>query len=175
MKKLTLLLLTLCISLSAAHAQEVFAKGKSTLNIGTSLLGTLERSHSIKVPHLSATYDLSVADKLFGNNGSIGIGAYVGHVGLKSTNIGEYSYTSVALRTTLHIDLFQGFDLYIGGLGGYAIKHGSHPLHDSIGIRSQLVWGSFGGARYMFTDHFGAYVEGGYGLYTVNAGITLRF
>lgn len=177
MRKLTLLLVTAFLTLSATYAQDVFSKGKSTINIGASFFGELDKGSvwKMRTPNLAVAYDLSVADKLFGDYGSIGVGAYISNVGYKSDAMGNFGFTTVGARGTLHFEFVKNLDLYVGGMAGYAIRSGEAEKLDPVNIKSRLAWVGFGGARYMFTNFLGIYAEGGYGEYMLNGGLTLRF
>lgn len=177
MRKLTLLLVTAFLTLSAMHAQDVFSKGKSTLNIGSSFFSELDKGSvwKTRIPHIAVAYDLSVADKLFGEYGSIGVGAYISNVGYKSESMGNFGFTTVGTRGTLHFEFVKNLDLYLGGMAGYAFRNGEDAKLSSVNIKSKFTWVGFGGVRYMFTDLFGIYAEGGYGAYMLNGGLTLRF
>ncbi|MDO4771112.1 hypothetical protein [Porphyromonas sp.] len=176
MKRLFLSLVAVLLTLSAAHAQGVFSQGRSTINIGGAFFGELDKGRTIKTPHLSVAYDLSVVDKLFGEYGSLGVGAYIANVGYKSDAMGNFGFTTVGARGTLHFEFVKNLDLYIGGMAGYAIRSsGKDEMLDTLNIKSQFAWTGFGGIRYMFTNFLGIYAEGGYGAYMLNGGLTLRF
>jgi outer membrane protein W len=96
----------------------------------------------------------------------------------------KWSTLSIMARGAYHFNVRnRNFDPYIGvGIGyrKYSYKYTStdptfNETTSDITLGVPLAYQLFVGARYMFNDNFGAYIEAGYGLSVLNAGITLSF
>lgn len=102
----------------------------------------------------------------------------------------KLSNTVVGVRGAIHLnELLESsqFDVYGGVMLGYNI--GSYKdkttrayngitedYSDNYHYKLNFVtWSTFVGGRYLFSDHFGAYLELGYGLSYLNLGLTAKF
>jgi outer membrane protein W len=138
---------------------------------------------------VALTFERAVTD-------NIGIGLQLGYSSYggtwnQSSYLGstyDYKYKwstlSIMARGAYHFNVRnRNFDPYIGaGIGyrKYSYKYTStdptfNSTSNNISLGIPLAYQLFVGARYMFNDNFGAYVEAGYGLSVLNAGITLSF
>jgi len=133
---------------------------------------------------VSLSYERGITD-------NIGIGAAIGYSTYGATwsqYLYDYKYRwttlSIMVRGAYHFNVRNDqFDPYIGaGIGflKYSYKWESNePGFNedayNVDFGTPLGYQIFAGARYMFTDNLGAYLEVGYGLAVANAGLTLAF
>lgn len=102
----------------------------------------------------------------------------------------KWSNTVVGVRGAIHLnELLESsqFDVYGGvmldyNIGSYKDKttrayNGiTEDYSDNYHYKLNFVtWSTFVGGRYLFSDHFGAYLELGYGLSYLNLGLTAKF
>jgi len=96
----------------------------------------------------------------------------------------EHKYTQICLRPAFHIPLGMAkFDPYVAVPFGLN-KVKATPFNNEGAfnyvqepMKSGFAWAIHGGANLYFSDHVGAFVEGGYGsgLPMVNFGVALKF
>lgn len=138
---------------------------------------------------VAVSYERAVTDN-FGVGIQFGYSSYGGTWNQSSYLGSSYQYKyrwstlSVMARGAYHFNVRnRNFDPYAGAGIGYR-KYGykytsSDPAFNSstnnISLGIPLAYQVFVGARYMFNDNVGAYIEAGYGLSVLNAGITLSF
>lgn len=193
MKRLTLLLILSFLGL-ASMAQEVFYKGTIATNVSIGL-GNSVTGFGLGLPPVSLAVDYGIVDNLImGENGSIGIGGYLGF----ATNGERYDYfgysykarytrMAFGVRGTFHYQFLDKLDTYAGlmlGLYTYSWKYdysGSYDPYDDYyyGLNnnsnsSDFAFSAFVGARYYFNDNFGVNTEIGYGFTYLSAGLTYR-
>ena len=168
MKRLSLLLLALCVMGGAANAQkkpfrdgDVFSKGDVVLNLGIGLGNMVYNdSYTKKVPPISLSGEYAVTGNLFNNGrGVVGLGAYIGYTGAK----------------------YRAFDNLDAGWNFNNITmtndYGSFPsgLRPSAPAVGGFEFAFYVGARYYLTQRFAVFGEVGYGLATVNLGLAYKF
>lgn len=187
MKKRTLLLLLMCFFAVGLKAQEVFYKGTIAANASVGL-GSYN-NYGMGIPPLSLAVDVGIINNLIGNNGSIGIGGYIGF----ATNSNSYGYYTnyykstvtrmcFGIRGTFHYQFLDKLDTYAGlmlGLYTYKWKYDwSDSYYDYYSPNntktSDFAFSVFAGARYYFNEKFGVNAEIGYGFTYLSAGITYR-
>ena len=133
---------------------------------------------------VSLNYERGVTDNIW-------VGLAIGYstydaTWLQSAYDYKYRWTTLSImaRAAYHFNVRNDqFDPYIGaGIGflKYSYKWESNePGFDeslyNVDLGTPLGYQIFAGARYMFTDNLGAYLEVGYGLAVANAGLTLAF
>lgn len=148
MKRLGLLLAIVCLlGVSTANAQSTFKKGDCTANV---MLGV-----GAGLP-VSGSFEWSVASGFIkGNNGSIGVGPYVGfRIPLGKDQVG---CLDVSARAAFHYQFVEKLDTYIGlGLGMWGTTNNGFAA--GLGISGYL------GARYYFWNNIGLCTELGYGI-----------
>jgi len=187
MKKILLMAAAAILTAGVASAQEVFQKGDLVFNAGVGIGNSLYTGTGYKstLPPLSISGEYGIFDNLIhGDNGSIGVGGYLGYAGSKFKTIIDgseygYKYSSfiIGARGTFHYQFVRNLDTYAGVTLGYDIR--SHKStgkeHSSLGYEDGTFYPSlFVGARYWFTPGFGAFAEAGYGVSYLNLGVAFR-
>ncbi len=182
MKKSFIILFTLVVSLmtSELHAQ-AFEKGTTAINAGIGL-GTALGGYGKARPAISVSADFGIWE--VGGPGVISLGGYVGNTGYKYTGAGytsKWNYMIIGARGAYHYNGFENLpelDLYGGAMLGYnSVNYSSDVDEGSYGksYGSGIGLSGFAGARWFFTDQFGAYAELGYGVSVLNVGATYKF
>jgi hypothetical protein len=179
MKKLALIIAVVaCFSVSS-NAQEMFGKGTQLFKLGIGVNGN-------GTP-FEVSYERGVKDDFLGVDGLVlGLGGNIGYYGYKENFAGyginyswKYTDVIVAGRALAHYPIIDKLDTYAGVLLGYnvaSVKYdgpnsGSIPTPSAGGV----VFGGVAGARYEFSQSWGAYVEAGFGISNVNLGIAYKF
>lgn len=168
-----------------------FTQGQSSLQAGIGFpslikpeidsfmyFGEVERS---KFPPVQLRYEHAVTN-------NIGIGMMLGYSKSKVTitdntdpeNINGFNYTYLILgaRGAFHLNANSPkFDPYLVGFGGLNLTTTSsfgpdNPLETQKKI---FIWSIHAGANYYFVGPLGAFLEVGYGVSIVNAGLTFKF
>ena len=90
---------------------------------------------------------------------------------------GAYHYNLKALNIDAeNLDLYFGFGL--GYTGWSSKRESTDPIFNLYNINTPLGspvgFSSFVGARYMFTEKIGGYLEAGYGLSAIQLGLTFK-
>ncbi|HEX2969809.1 MAG TPA: hypothetical protein VHO46_11980 [Bacteroidales bacterium] len=179
MKKILVLLVAVCFSVSQLLAQEsTFNKGEKVLNlglgIGTSLYSGI--GYSGLIPPLSGSLEVGVVDNVI-EKGVIGVGGYLGFASYKWDDYYRYTNIIIGPRGTFHYPLVDKLDTYAGLMIGYNIVStkwigsGNEITHGSVG---GVVSSFFIGGRYYFSDKMAAMMELGYGIAYLNLGIALK-
>jgi hypothetical protein len=176
--KISSLLAFIFFTINLSHAQHMQA-GTRMVQAGLGLGGWA--TYSSQTPIISASYMHGINDDFLDGKlavgGSIGYKSATYHSGYDYT--WKWNYTFIAGRATWHpnfIDIDK-LDTYAGlGLGLLMVKfdaRGDRYAAESGG--SSLVLTGLIGARYAFSDHWGAYVEIGnnLGYLTLGASYTL--
>lgn len=175
MKRKCLLFAILCFLTLGIKAQDVFSKGAIAVN-ATVGIGSYS-GYSIGIPPLAVSADVGVVDNLIGENGSIGVGGYIGF----ATN--SYSYYSNAtlsrmcfgVRGTFHYEFDAKFDTYAGlMLGVYTYRWNDDYINSYIHNSSSMAFSSFIGGRYYFSESMAINAEVGYGFTYISAGVTFK-
>jgi hypothetical protein len=171
MKKIIIFCFLACFAV-AANAQDIFQKGTSVLNLGIGL-----GSH---IP-VEASYEYGIVDGLIdGENGSIGLGGYVGWYSYSDSYAGgKWSYSDLVLgvRGAFHYQFVDQLDTYAGLMLGYDIASakwkGDGPAFGTAAA-SAAALSAFVGARYYFSPSIAAYGELGYGIAYLSVGVALK-
>jgi hypothetical protein len=179
MKKLLSVSIFIVIAAAISFGQ-TYKKGDNNLNIGIGP-GLAGIYGSMSVPSISAGYQVGVHQK-FSVGGIVGYssssydeGTYYG-VDYKWT----YTYIFIGGRGEYHfIDAdIENLDIYAGITLGYNIVSVSSPSNTLYGNYtaegSYLLYGFHAGGRYYFTPKIGAFLELGYGVGYIVAGVTFR-
>ncbi|RPJ04951.1 MAG: hypothetical protein EHM28_13080 [Spirochaetaceae bacterium] len=93
----------------------------------------------------------------------------------------DYSYLLIGVRAAYHFTQLikvENLDVYAGVLLGYYIVNVDEPSGFPVALydpsANTIGFGVFGGARYYFTDMFGAFAEVGYSFGYISVGGILR-
>jgi hypothetical protein len=155
--------------LSATHAQDIFRKGTQIVNAGIGLGSSIP---------IEVSYERSILDGLIkGNNGAIGVGAYLGYYG-ESESDWRYRHYVLGARGAFHYQFIPKLDTYGGLMIGYNIATVKWTGEgESVGTASgsALGYSLFVGGRYFFKPNLGVYGELGYGIAYLSVGVTLKF
>ena len=178
MKKLLSVSIFIVLVASLSFGQ-TYKKGNNMLNIGigpglAGIYGTMD------IPSISAGFQAGIHEK-FSVGGIVGYssssydgGTYLGH-----DYEWTYTYIVIGARGEYHfVDAdVEDLDLYGGVTLGYNIVSVSEPsgytgFYSSEG--SYLLSGFHAGGRYYFSQSIGAFLELGYGVGYIVAGVTFR-
>lgn len=181
MKKLLFILLLSAAMLAFTGTQaQSFENGTFAVNAGIGL-GTGLGGYGSARPAISVSADKGLWE--IGGPGVISLGGYIGNTGYKYSGEGysaKWNYTIIGARGAYHYNGFDvpELDLYGGLMLSYNImKFSSNQSEDYFGrsYGSGIGFTGFLGARWFFSDMFGAYAELGYGVSILNIGVSLRF
>ena len=175
MKKILLALVASVIGLASysASAQNVVERGTNVVNLGVGL----NSSNSDNLFTVVGSWDYGVIGNLFDSRSALTLGAQ----GAFSTSQYLYSF-SIGPTVGIHYHFIPKLDTYLRLMLGYS--NWSHKnnttteLIKSAGLHSEgggFGWNLALGARYMFTQNVGAFVEVGYGISVANIGVAFRF
>jgi outer membrane protease len=178
MKKLVILLVAV-FGVSFASAQS-FNVGTSVVQAGIGLgsnLGGLGKGR----PALSVSYEYG--KWAVGGPGVISLGGYIGNTGYKYTAAGysqKWDYTIIGLRSAYHYNGFTDapqLDVYGGAMLSYnnVSYKTSGVFSGSNAYGSGVDFSLYLGGRWFFNENFGAFAELGYGVSTLNLGLSYRF
>lgn len=180
MKKTVFVILAIFTAMGA-YAQQPFQEGTTMANLGIGVgsnlggLGNARPAISIAVDH---------GFWAVGGPGVISLGGYVGNTGYRYNGSGyasKWNYIVVGVRGAYHYNGFESIpelDLYGGLMLAYNIVNYSYegsgtPISNNYG--SGLGLTGFVGGRYLFSDNFGVFAELGYGVSSLNVGVTYKF
>lgn len=188
-KKLLLLVAAFCFLGMGLKAQEVFHKGDIVGNVQVGF--GVYNGYGIGFPPTTLSVDVGAFDNLIkGENGSIGIGGFVGFANYRDKNVNDYiTYKDVTMRMcfgargTFHYQFVENLDTYAGAMFGVYTYNNKHVVKDANGNNADINKTSsvgfahsvFAGARYYFSDSFGVSAEAGYGFTNISVGITFKF
>lgn len=183
MKKSYLIIVLIAVLLLPATQFTASAQGIEKRNIlinaglgfGYFYTGTYSRGLPVGI---GANMEYSITDE-------IGVGGYLAYTRGSYNDyyyyqgVGDkYYYSSVdfGVRGSYHFAKLlrvnnKKFDPYAGVLLGFASRNSDYDYYAGAhSVRS----GIFAGARYFFSNNFGAYGEAGYGIHPITIGLTFR-
>lgn len=178
MKKLFIVLFS--VMATAVFAQP-FKNGTASVNAGIGL-GTGLGGYGSARPAISIAADHGLWE--VGGPGIISLGGYLGNTGYKYSGDGysaKWNYFIIGARGAYHYNGLTNvpeLDLYGGLMLSYNIVKYSSDLDDNYfgkSYGSGIGLTGFAGARWFFSDNFGAYAELGYGVSILNVGATFKF
>ena len=178
MKKISLLIVAAFLLLGSANAQKsMFQKGTQLFKVG---VGYVAEGFPLEV-----SYEKGFKTDLAGVKGlNLGLGGYLGYYGFTedfSNLAGDYSfkytYIIVGGRAIAHYQFIENFDTYFGVMLGYNIASVSYDGPGSLDVPSAggFTYSGVVGVRYEFNPKMGVYVEAGYGVANVTAGLAVKF
>lgn len=170
MKRIYSLLAGLLLSVGMLSAQS-FENGTNvaSVNVGFGTYGV-----PVSLSYERGVYDINDAM-------SIGAGGIIGYGAESESFLGGKMKTSnmlIGAQGNYHYTGLDDLDLYAGLILGYNTASakwdgkGSAPVAASDGA---FLFGARAGARYYFTENFGANAEIGYGIGVLSVGVSYRF
>lgn len=194
MKKLLLAAVALVASLSLSAQITVGEQVASgTIGLVNNVYGG---GYDSKLPPISLSYEYGLMEDAFEVPGlSIGVGGVFAYTSAKTLytwgdDVYGWKYGSIILAAKgwAHYDVLGLFDMQVDNLDTYAAltlgynigtskKWGDwyEGADTSTSSVSGLIYGFSIGARYWFMDNLAANLELGYGLATINLGVSYRF
>ena len=200
-KSITTLVLFMLFIIAQTTEAQVFKKDDKFLNIGYgfgSYYSNFGKAYSNQFGYTqngfgpaSISFDHGVTNKL-------SIGGFIGYyrsgvswntVGYPTLNIPSYEYKyswsglQILLRGAYHYNFdVEKLDTYFGvgfGYTNWSYKwESTEPSFNSAAYNiksgSPVGLSGFVGARYMFSEKLGGYIEGGWGLSAVQLGLTFK-
>jgi hypothetical protein len=178
------LILALFIPLASLNAQ-LFDQGDKVLSFGLGLGATYYTGgwgYKTTVPPIFVAGDYCLREDL--GPGNLGVGGYIGYSAYKYDYYGDwgvkYSSLIIAARGTYHfVDLVEKLDLYGAVMLGAEFltdkEYGDYPGSGYTSNTGGVAYEVAAGARYYFTDSFGAMAELGYGVSWLKIGASLKF
>jgi hypothetical protein len=182
-KKFLPFLIAFVFAYSAEAQNTTFTEGDKVLNLGLGIGSTLYTgsAYGSSIPPLSASLEMNVADEVFDENSSIGVGGYLGYAGYNFTGFGgDYSFSNFILgaRGALHYQFIEQLDTYAGLMLGYNIvswssSAGGFDFGSAAG--GGFISSFYIGGRYYFNENIAAMLELGYGIAYLNIGVAFKF
>ena len=135
-------------------------------------------------------YEHGITEKL--GIGRIGLGGAVAQSFYTNKSYHKKNYyeyrsnrarTTIAFRAAYHFDFgVDKLDVYVGIGGALHIITDTYstdnPFDPTYGYKRKSISGGpsvYGGVRFLFTNHFGMYVEAGYDISALNGGFVFKF
>lgn len=170
--------LLLLIFLVAISYGQVYKKGTNNLSIGIGP-GLQGIYGSMDIPAISVGYQAGL-HKNFSVGGIVGYSSSTyGYSYLNSNYEWKYSYIIIGARGEYHfteVDL-ENTDLYGGVTIGYNIVSVSEPSGTIYGYSAEgsyFLYGFHVGGKYYFSPTVGGFLELGYGVGYIIAGVTFK-
>lgn len=189
-KNIFLAIVFIAATVNCSAQSSGFKRGQVDLNIGVGYLTPLFNNNNYNdfkeiTPPLSATLDVGITD-------GVSFGVYVGYTQdevygtLTDLGSGEryygkqstISHTIIGGRLLYHIHVAPRLDVYSGGMLGYNdVEEVADEGIALYGITKEeaLTYSVLIGARWRFAKVAGIFVEAGYGVTVLNAGINIKF
>ncbi len=165
--------------------EPVFREGDMVLNIGLGLGTSLYRGryYSMRVPPVSASFELGIQDDFITEDMTLGVGGYVGYAAsryqLRNVNWGwDYNYLVFGGRASLHYPIVEQLDTYGGIMLAANVVISSAFGSNQTQVSAQgggFIYSLYAGGRYYFAERIAVFGEIGYGVSYLNAGIAIRF
>ncbi|PKP03682.1 MAG: hypothetical protein CVU11_07400 [Bacteroidetes bacterium HGW-Bacteroidetes-6] len=189
MKKI-ILIITVFSAIAFSANSQTLEKGSSLFNIGVGLGGdysSYSGVYSTNTPAVGLSFDWGFKDDI--GPGLITLGAYVGYKQLTYKHIysstyyydWKWAYTIVGARSTYQYEINDKLSLYAGLLVSVNFVKFTEKSNDPYYVydnytssNSDIFLTVFGGARYGFGEHFGAFAELGYGISYLTLGVGFK-
>ncbi|MGB6152534.1 MAG: outer membrane beta-barrel protein [Pricia sp.] len=165
------------LSVQSISAQE-FSKGTNVINAGLGFGGAydLGRFNSSLALGLNVSYERGIWE--VGGPGVISLGGYIGTTAYNldfGVDDDTVRYTSFGVRGAYHFNFIgvDNLDVYAGPMITVDVVSVDNDAFDTLD--GGLSGSVFAGARWYFTDNFGAFAELGYGVSFLSLGAAFRF
>lgn len=169
MKKLCLFLIVLFFASVTLSAKGIYNEGDNDLNAGIGLGSTLVGS--LTLPPIAASYEIGFTPEISG-------GGYLGFAMSEdswSSYTWKYTHIIIGARGSYHFYNTNNMDIYAGLMVGYNVVSVDSPGdYNYSAASSGITYSAFVGAKYYFSDTFGAFAELGYGVAYLSLGVTLK-
>lgn len=172
----------LCL-LTGTAQEPLFLKGDKVVQFSIGMGSALYTGMNYKtpVPPLSLFLEYGMADEVI-DNGSAGLGPYVGYAAYKWDLIDfgwKYSNVILGARGNFHYPLIYDLDTYTGVIMGYNLttvqEFGSVlPGYEAEADAGGFVWSWFVGGRYYIMENLSITAELGYGISYINVGVAWK-
>ena len=174
MKKIMLLVASLFIyaGASASNVEKIqFANsGDFSLGLMAGIPPHMGNMPFVSIDGMVGLKDGFIHTNKFGDNGAVDLGVLAG---FQTFNDGDYWTLPIVARGSFHFEFVKNLDLYAGILSGVELYHWSYEemyLDESgsneltvgetrKGTDIKFVYGTYLGAKWHFTEHFGLKVE----------------
>jgi len=195
MLRYTLFSLALLSITGIAQAQKNKAAAKPAFDKGTKTIGISAGTgrnwgyygNAVSLPAFSLMYDQGIIANA--GPGTVGVGGILGYQTARYDYSGGYRATwtnyIAGVRATWHLTILKDknnkFDPYAGVLLGVRVYDYKDTWYDYYGSNPYNyssvypVTGVFVGARYNFSNHFGAFAEAGYDISFLRGGLHINF
>ncbi|MDN3671139.1 hypothetical protein QWY93_17640 [Echinicola jeungdonensis] len=186
----SLIVMALVLGMGKLNAQEKEEKSEllmkdgvgvlnMTVGLGNALYGGYGSWYSVAVPPLAVSYEIGIMEDVFDENGSIGVGGYLGYASYKyrynNGFISDYRISNFIIgpRGAFHYQFVEDFDTYIGVFLGANISSNNFG---TITTRTPggVLFETFLGGRYYFQENMAALGEIGFGIAYLNLGLAIR-
>ena len=179
----------LCVP--GAQAQG-FGPGDKNLGLGLGFGGNYSENSSFtaQTPLFGLSYEQGVMDL---GPGTLGLGGFLGYKSLSSEILSsalvytydlQWTYFIVGVLSTWHYNQWHGvekLDTYAGIIVSYnAVRYTDNTTYPvgvpqpTYDVDSELGLTGYLGARYYFSDQFGAHAELGYGISVLTLGVSFQ-
>ncbi len=190
--RVALVLFTIALGSAVRLQAQAFNVADNVVGLSFGVGGnynTVGNSYSSQTPAIGVSFENGFKEL---GPGVLGLGGYIGYKSLSSeTRIGSlnydwtYNYLIMGVRGTWHYNEWHGdpnWDTYGGLMLGYSnvtFKDNTNYPSGTPEYNAQSYSGinlsAYLGARYYFTDNFGAHAELGYGIAVLNLGVSYKF
>jgi len=175
MKK-SIIYLVIALSTSSIILAQEFNKGTNVINAGVGLGGSYNIYASpTQSPVISASFERGIWE--VPGPGVVSLGAYLGFKTYKYSNNDKWSYTIIGFRGAYHYNGLEvdNLDVYGGVMASYNLLSYDDNVYGGFGsYGSRPSATAYVGGRWYFAENFGVFVEAGYGVAYLTAGISFR-
>lgn len=182
MKKGLLLVVACLCCAFAAQAQTIMTKNSIVLSAGVGLGTALDIGRTV-VPPIVFQGEYGVADRLFDEHSSIGVGACIGYAGGRKTYYDGFFKQDVysvllGVRGAFHYEFVERLDTYAGIMLGGNIANTSNdgvwPGAGNPPRNGGFVGDFFLGAKYYVLPYMAVYGEFGFGVAYFTLGVSFK-
>lgn len=188
MIKKTLLILFIIITTLVDTEAQPLQGGEQLVKIGLGVAALPKHEFTSKTPSFTLSYEKNVSDLIGVGYFSAGAlfsvaSSYLDYQVDGNTFTHGNNFSTFAAKGVYHFDMvkltddvkWNKLDVYAGAILGFTLKRGQSDENDDITKRAYLATDIFVGARYNFYDKIGVFMEAGYGITYVKAGLSIQF